>query len=92
MSQYDSSAPLSDLALRLLSEMAKAPQRIEYNTRVLGGSFRDADVERLDKAYEELAAQKLVEKAGAVVSFFGKPKALHKVTEEGLRRGGGAAA
>ena len=76
---------LSCLALTLLSHMADQPDRIEYNTRVLGGMFRDEDVARLDSAYEELVEAGLVERSGQIVSFFGSTKALCKITPEGER-------
>lgn len=76
--------PLTDLALSLLLDMEAAPQRVEYNTRVLGGMFRNEDVERLDAAYAELLDRRLVERAGAVISFFGAPKSLARITSAGL--------
>ena len=79
-------ASLSMLALRLLTDMAKDPRRIEYNTRVLGGAFEDAEVALLDDAYAELLARGLVEPVGSVVSFFGAPTSLVRVTEAGLKQ------
>ncbi len=85
MAKTPRNTPVSDLALMLLREMAEAPGRIEYNTRVLGGMFRDDDVVRLDAAYAELSKRGLIEKAGAVVSFFGQPKSLFRITESGKK-------
>ncbi len=76
---------LSALAENLLRDMATNPSRIEYNTRVLGGMFREDSVDQLDEAYHELAQGGLVDPAGAVVSFFGTPKSLFKVNERGLK-------
>lgn len=76
---------LSSLALLLLRSMAEQPARIEYNTRVLGGGFREADVDRLDQAYAELAQAGLIAKAGPFLSFFGVPKALFRITPAGER-------
>lgn len=75
---------LGDLALRLLTAMADAPERIEYNTRIFGGSFGDGDVDQLDQAYLELRERGLAEASGQVVSFFGAPKSLSKITDKGI--------
>jgi hypothetical protein len=77
---------LSPLAESLLREMATRPDHVEYNTRVLGGMFRDEDVARLDSAYKELLQAEMVEHAHAVISFFGKPKTLYRITERGKQR------
>jgi hypothetical protein len=84
-------AHLTDLAKVLLSALAADPGRIEYNTRVLGGSFKEADIERLDAAYAELGRHRLVERAGPVVSFFGVPKPLYRITDGGRATAGNAA-
>jgi len=74
---------LSPLAQRLLIEMAKNPTRLEYNTMVLGGIFKDADVERLDDAYRELATHGFAEKSDSSVAFIGEQKHLYRITEAG---------
>lgn len=76
---------LSDLALALLAQMAENPSRLEYNTRVLGGIFQNEHVVLLDRAYADLLGEGLVEKAGAVVSYFGAPKSLVRISEKGLK-------
>lgn len=86
-----SASELSELAMALLRDMASAPNRVEYNTRVLGGSFRDADVARLDEAYSQLEQKGLIQRAGVVVSFFGSPKPLYRITDGGKQRAGAAA-
>lgn len=76
---------ISSLALTLLTRMAEEPGQIEYNTRVLGPSFSDDDVVRLDDAYEELVRVGFAERTGQVISFFGNTKALCKITPVGER-------
>jgi hypothetical protein len=85
------SSALSELAGKLLAAMASEPSRLEYATRLLGGSFKDSDVERLDQAYLELADRGLIERSTASVSFFGVLKVLYRITEKGLARAGKAA-
>jgi hypothetical protein len=85
-------ADLSYLARGLLQDMAKYPDRIEYNTRPLGGAFTDDDLPILDSAYAELYHAGLVEPANATISFFGKPKSLYRLTEKGLAKVKGHAA
>lgn len=77
------SVELSPLARTLLVAMAANPERIEYNTMVLGGAFEDPDLERLDDAYNELADAGLAEKTTATISFFGAPKVLYRISEAG---------
>jgi len=77
---------LSALAIALLRDMERDPARAEYNTRVLGSMFRDEGVEKLDHAYAELRQAGLVEPTGSVVSFFGTPKPLYRITEAGEER------
>lgn len=77
------SEELSSLARALLVAMAAAPDRLEYNTMVLGGAFEDPDVERLDEAYKELASAGLAEKTTTSISFFGVPKVLYQISEAG---------
>jgi hypothetical protein len=74
---------LSELAERLLREHARHPRELFYGIDLLGSFFRDADVQRLDEAYEQLLASELVERSGTTVSFFGVPKSLYRITQEG---------
>ncbi len=74
------------IADRLLVEMAEAPERVEYNTRVLGGMFQDEQVAILDRAYTHLVEKGWAAKAGAVAWFFGSPKLLVRITQKGLER------
>jgi hypothetical protein len=78
-----SPADLSPLAEKLLREMAKSPSTVEYHTRVLGGMFKEESIQLLDQAYAELLGFGLIESAGAVISFFGVPKRLYKITAKG---------
>lgn len=78
--------PLSNLALSLLADMAKYPDRIEYNTRPLGGAFLSEDLSLLDDAYVELQRAGLVEPANDTVSFFGKHKSAYILTHKGMAR------
>lgn len=77
---------LSSIALRLLDEMAKFPNRIEYRTRVLGVAFEDPEVALLDAAYAELISLGFAKKAGSTMSFFGTPKSLARITAAGQER------
>lgn len=81
---------LSDLARRLLADMRKYPDRVEYNTRPLGGAFTDDDLPMLDAAYKELQKAGYVESAHATISFFGKPKSLFTLTTKGRKQGDAA--
>lgn len=84
MSSSDNSVPkLSPFAEHLLRIMGEQPSRIEYHARVLGGMFRDEGIKQLDDAYTELRQAGLVTSAGTVISFFGSPKVLYKLTQEG---------
>lgn len=84
--------PLSDLAGILLAEMARHPDRLEYHTRILGGEITDAGIEQLDASYKELEKRGLAERAGAVVSYFGIPKSVFRLTEKGRQTAAGNAA
>lgn len=74
---------LSDLAKILHAEMARHPDRLEYHTRILGGEITDDGIRRLDEAYQELEKTGFVERSGAVVSYFGTPKSVFRLTEKG---------
>lgn len=74
---------LSQLAQRVLSAHAQEPQRVFYAVDLLGGMYRDSDIDRLDKAYQELAEAGLMQDTGVEVSFFGAPKHLFRVTDKG---------
>lgn len=74
---------LSDLATRLLSIHAAQPTQLFYATDALGPMFRDADVSRLDDAYRELEEAKLMGPAGPIISYFGAPKRIYKITDLG---------
>jgi hypothetical protein len=75
---------LSHLAVQVLRDHAQRPRDVYYDLDVLGSMFRDADVDRLDRAYTELQAMGLMEPSGAVVSFSGEPKQLLKLTKRGM--------
>lgn len=83
---------LTPLAEALLRDMATNRTLIRYHTNVLGGSFEEKDIAALDLAYALLASLALIESAGAVVSFFGQPKRLYRVTDKGVERAKGLAA
>ena len=74
---------LSDLAHRLLQLHAGRAGRLFYGTDVLGSMFRDADIARLDTTYAELVERGLMEPSGSVISYFGDPKPLFRLTESG---------
>ena len=74
---------ISNLARRALIEHAKEPDKIFYADKVLGGMFGDSDIDQLDAAYKDLEANKLMESAGATISYFGAPKNLYRITEKG---------
>jgi len=65
--------------------MAESPNRIEYNTRVLGDGFTDDTLASLDEAYHDLAERGLVERTRMGVMFFGTFKALYRISESGRR-------
>jgi hypothetical protein len=74
---------LSSMATRLLDRLQQSPERLRYDTGVLGGMFRPGDLEILDSAYEELLTAGLIERSPGFVSFFGTPKRLFRLTEKG---------
>ena len=77
--------PISDLSYKILRMHAERPDELFYGVKALGGAFRETDVQRLDEAYHELAKAGLLEKTGAVLSFFGAPKPIYKITELGTQ-------
>jgi hypothetical protein len=76
---------MGEMAQALLDAMAREPNTIEYHTRLLGGVITDESLAALDRAYLELAKAGLVERAGPVISFFGAPKSLYRITPAGVR-------
>lgn len=84
--------PTSELALRLLQLHANRPSQLFYGTEALGSMFRDADLKLLDAAYEELERVRYMEPAGALISYFGEPKRLYRVTAQGAAAARGSAA
>jgi hypothetical protein len=74
---------LSPMATRLYERLRESPDRLRYDTAVLGGMFRPGDLEILDSAYQELSKAGLVERSPALVSFFGTPKPLYRLTDKG---------
>lgn len=85
MADSNNPVELSDIARRLLQAMALNPNRLEYQTSVLGGSFLDSDIERLDAAYEELENHNFAVYSGTSISFFGAQKPLRKITDVGIK-------
>ena len=78
---------LSELAQQLLQLHAGNPNRLFYGIDVLGSFYREADIDRLDNAYRELADMGLfLDTSSAVVSFFGVPCRLYKINTKGLER------
>jgi hypothetical protein len=84
--------PISDLAQRLLNAHAKEPNKIYYADEVLGGMFRESDLEQLDAAYRELEDAGLMQKASVTISYFGMPKGLLRITKKGSRKAKSTAA
>jgi len=76
---------ISDFARQLLQGHAERPNDLFYGVDVLGSFFRDVDLERLDSAYKELANAGLLDSSGAVVTFFGSPKSLYRLTDSGAK-------
>ena len=75
---------ISPFAEQLLRLHAQRPNVLFYGLDVLGGIFRDKEVELLDKTYEELAKAGLMEQSRSLVSYFGTPKTLYRLTEAGM--------
>lgn len=80
---------LSNLAHDLLEVHARQPKQLFYAVEVLGSMFRDSDLQQLDEAYRELETNKFMEYANFVVSYFGSPKRLYRITQEGSRAAAG---
>jgi len=76
---------LSTLAQRLLNVHATTPNGLFYADEVLGSLFRESDLKLLDQAYEELARAGLMQEAGVTISYFGSPKNLYRITEDGRK-------
>jgi len=74
---------ISQLAAQLLKDHALRSSNLFYDVDVLGPMFRDAALDRLDAAYTELVEAGLMEPAGVVISYFGVPKGLHRLTVAG---------
>ncbi len=77
---------ISPFAQKLLDSHAQRRDFLFYDAGILGSMFRDADLTRLDAAYRELESEKLIESSGELTTFFGEPKVLYRVTQEGLRQ------
>jgi len=74
---------ISQLAIEVLRDHGKRPAHMFYDVDVLGPLFKDTELDRLDAAYIELIAAGLMESAGSVVSYFGAPKNLNRLTALG---------
>ena len=74
---------LSPLARILLRRLQQDPGRVVYDVTPLGGMFRPPELVALDAAYEELYREGLVEPADVYYAFFGTPKTLYRITEQG---------
>jgi hypothetical protein len=74
---------LTPLAQEVLADHQSEPDVAFYDVDRLGPIFRDTDFQRLDDAYAELMQAGLMEKAGSVVSFFGTPRELYRLSEQG---------
>lgn len=74
---------ISGFAERLLQSHAATPTRIFYNVDLLGSFFRESDLSRLNRAYDELESAGLLEKSALEGSFFGAPVHFYKLTAKG---------
>lgn len=74
---------LSRLARALLSRIQERPDLVRYDIGPLGSMFHPGDLDMLDAAYKELSDAGLVEFADDYVSFFGTPKRLYRLSEQG---------
>jgi hypothetical protein len=74
---------LSDAARQLLQFHAARSQQSLYALDMLGSFFRGTDLQRLDDAYRELNEAGLLAKTGKIITYFGEPKALYRVTKTG---------
>lgn len=75
---------LSDAARMLLQFHAARPSQPLYALDMLGSFFRDTDLRRLDDSYRELSEAGLLSKTGKVFTYFGEPKAVYRITDEGI--------
>lgn len=76
----------------LLAKMSENPSQVEYHWRLLGSGFSGEALDMLDAAYQELLDRSLIESAKAIVSWFGVPKGLYRITDKGLQYARGQAA
>lgn len=83
-------AMISNLAERLLKLHQQSPDMLFYGTDVLGSMFRDADLARLDSAYNQLAREGLMERTGEAFTYFGVPKKFYQLTKKGEQMGSAA--
>jgi hypothetical protein len=75
---------ISTLSEELLRLHAHQPQHLFYGSEVLGSLYYQSELGQLDEAYKELVEAGLMERSGSVISFFGSPKTLHRITNRGL--------
>jgi hypothetical protein len=75
--------PLSNLAQEVLELHAGRPRDLFYGVDALGSMYHDSDIKRLDEVYRQLAEMGLIEQSNVVVSFFGEPKNLYRITSAG---------
>ena len=83
---------ISPFARKVLELHAAQPQRLFYGTDAIGGVYNVKELAHLDRAYEELVQAGLMTSSGTVISYFGEPKVLYRVTDEGEREIRGSAA
>lgn len=83
---------ISPFARKVLEVHATQPQRLFYGTDAIGGVYNVKELVHLDRAYEELAEAGLMTSSGTVINYFGEPKVLYRVTNEGMRECRGSAA
>lgn len=82
-SRVPKSPPLSEMSKILLAAMQASPNRLEYHTGILGRAYSATAVAHLDAAYAELLERGLIEPSDGLVSFFGEPKRLFRLTRRG---------
>jgi len=70
---------LSPLAEQVLADHRAQPDHVFYDDDALGSLFESQELDRLDAAYLELEKAGLMERAGVVVSIYGRPKALFRL-------------
>lgn len=74
------------LSMKLLQLHSARPGELIYASTTLGSMFHDSDTMRLDETYKQLAERGLFEPSGVIVSFFGMPKMLYRITPLGLEQ------